>query len=101
MTIAIARECGGRDWYGPCQIGTESVLMDAGSLATYEARIRADQRERDAKLCEMSMQSVLLMTGELTSSERRTVKAVLANRAAAIRATEWAPAIRSGKGERT
>ncbi len=43
-------------------------------------------KERAAKLCEMTADQLRLMCGEMTAGEVRTVKAVLASRAAAIRA---------------
>ena len=45
----------------------------------------AAERERSAKLCELSADSIRLLAGELSAQEMRTVRAVLANRAAAIR----------------
>lgn len=41
-----------------------------------------------AKLLELSTQELLLLAGEMTAQELRTVKAVLKNRAAAIRSGE-------------
>lgn len=54
------------------------------------------ERERCAKLLELSNQELLLLAGEMTANEIRTVKAVLANRATAIR-TEPIPPRVAGK----
>jgi hypothetical protein len=38
------------------------------------------QRQQDAKLLDISTQEILLMGGEMTAQELRTVKAMLSNR---------------------
>lgn len=43
------------------------------------------EREACAQLLELSTKEILLMAGEMPAQELRTVKAVLTNRAAAIR----------------
>lgn len=43
------------------------------------------EREACARLLELSNQEILLLAGEMSAQELRTVRAVLANRAAEIR----------------
>jgi len=45
----------------------------------------ATEREECASALELSQAELLLLAGEMTAQELRTVRAVLANRAAAIR----------------
>lgn len=45
----------------------------------------ATEREACASTLELSQSELLLLAGEMTAQELRTVRAVLANRAAAIR----------------
>ena len=47
--------------------------------------IRADEREACAKMLELKTADLLLMAGEMTAQEKRTVKAVLAGLASKIR----------------
>lgn len=54
-------------------------------LKSYWNQICKNQIEKDAKLLEMKSDEILLMVGEITREEILTVKAVLANRAKAIR----------------
>lgn len=51
------------------------------------------ERERCAKLLELSNQELLLLAGEMTANELLTVKAVLANRAKAIRTEPLSPSM--------
>lgn len=55
----------------------------AGQLVAF---IAAKEREACAKLLELSTSELLLMAGEITAQELRTVKAVLSCLAARIRA---------------
>lgn len=45
-----------------------------------------EEREACAKLLEMSMAELLLLCGEMNAQEKRTLRAFMTNRAAAIRA---------------
>ena len=60
------------------------VLRTYASQAVREAVQR--EREACAKLLELSAAALRLMAGEMSAGEMRAVRAVLANRAAAIRA---------------
>jgi hypothetical protein len=60
------------------------VADDEKCIAMIEREFQA-VREECAKLLEMPPGELELMAGEMNAGERRTVKAVLANRAAAIR----------------
>lgn len=58
-------------------------LLDVISRLCEE--VRREQRERDAQSLEIPAASILLICGEMSAQEMRTVKAFLKNRAEAIR----------------
>jgi hypothetical protein len=60
-------------------LAAESAIQEALQAA------RADERELCAAALELSNQELLLMAGEMTAQELRTVKAVLAGCAAGLR----------------
>ena len=58
----------------------------AEALAQARAEARAAALEEAAKLLDLNASQLLLMAGEMTAQELRTVRAVLRNRATTIRA---------------
>lgn len=64
-----------------------ALMMEAwhqANLADDRADAAADERAECAKLLRLSNTELLLLAGEMTAQELRTVQAVLANRATAI-----------------
>lgn len=57
----------------------------AAQLQSYAREAVLQERARILGLCELSADAIRLLAGEMTAQEMRTVRAVLANRAAAIR----------------
>ncbi len=77
-----------RAWHLPNRQGGTRAEMRA-ALQEYGAQRAAaatlTERNRCARLCELTGPEVLLLAGEMSAQELRTVRAVLASRAAAIR----------------
>jgi hypothetical protein len=71
-------ESGGPQWSAP--------HFTADQIRAYGKACYAAEMERAATLCDMKPSEILLMAGEMTAPEMRSVRAVLGNRATAIRA---------------
>lgn len=68
----------------PC-FWKEEATGNTFEVVKYALAVAASEREECAKLCEITASAVLLLSGEMTRQELRTVMAVLRSRATAIR----------------
>ena len=68
---------------GELLFGIEAIVEMAKAKERESAQ--ANERERCAKVLEISQAQMLLMAGEMTAQEKRTAKAILAGLAAQIR----------------
>jgi len=68
------------------RLGIDTAETEPASSTDAAAEVEvAKEREACAKLMELTRAELLLMAGEMTAQELRTVRAVLTNRAWAIR----------------
>lgn len=83
-----------RFWHGEAAAKSLDVVK-------YALAVAAVEREECAKLCEISKSQILLLAGEMTAKELRTVTAVFKGRAAAMRQRGMGTRIATGIAEST